>query len=64
MAPNFRKISIFIITNAGDQMLAGIMNAPNDEFEFGLINSISDGPLRNFSPGLHILHHTHPAFVQ
>lgn len=42
----------------GDQMLAGILSAPDKAREFGLINSITDGPLRHFSPGLHLLHHT------
>lgn len=40
----------------GNQMLAAILSAPNQKHEFGLINSISDGPLRNFSPGIHLLH--------
>jgi len=40
----------------GDQILAVILSAPYRNTEFGLINSISDGPLRHYSPGLHLLH--------
>ncbi len=40
----------------GDQVLAVILGASYRSTEFGLINSMSDGPLRNFSPGLHLLH--------
>jgi len=40
----------------GDQVLAAVLSAPYGTTEFGLINSMSDGPLRNSSPGLHLLH--------
>ncbi len=40
----------------GDQVLAVILSAPYCNTEFGLINSITDGPLRHYSPGLHLLH--------
>lgn len=40
----------------GNQVLAVIMGMPYGDIEFGLINSMSDGPLRNHSPGLHALH--------
>ena len=41
----------------GDQVLATLMSAPYLNTEFGLINSMTDGPLRTHSPGLHALHH-------
>ncbi len=41
----------------GNKVLAVIMGAPYRGRVFGLINSMTDGPLRHYSPGIHTLHH-------